>query len=180
MNSTLSNWTLHGQNLGGMLRNYKKQYHNLRQSQRRELCHFFNTASAVLDTIGSMTENSILRLVKFGGDEPSKSLVGQGMDNVPPAPLPPTNHNISRYVAFFPEYQLDRGHILEPDAPPDNDIFTLNYPPYPDSVKLQRNTNLPNVDKEYSTDDNSSTDESISFSSDEEEATGNERDESYI
>ena len=76
MNSTLSNWTLHGQNLGGMLRNYKKQYRNLRQSQRRELGHFFNTASAVLDTISSMTENSILRSVKFGGDEPpSKSLI---------------------------------------------------------------------------------------------------------
>ena len=55
--------------------------------------------------------------------------------------------------------------------------------PYPDSVKLQQNTNLPNVDKKYSTDDNSSTDESISFSSDDEEATGqsgNESDESYV
>ena len=29
MNSTLSNWTLHSQNLGGMLQNYKKQYRNL-------------------------------------------------------------------------------------------------------------------------------------------------------
>ena len=55
MNSMLSNWTLHGQNLGGMLRNYKKWYCNLRQSQRSELGHFFNTASAVLDTISSMT-----------------------------------------------------------------------------------------------------------------------------
>ena len=92
-----------------------------------------------------------------------------------------TDHNMSRYMAFFPDYQLDRGHVLEPDAPPGNDIFTSNYLPYPDSVKLQRNTNLPNVDKEYSTDDNSSTDESISFSSsDEKEATGNESDESYV
>ena len=131
-----------------------------------------------------MTENSILHLVKFGGNEnqPSKSLIGRGMDNTPQAPLPPTDHNMPRYVAFFPDYQLDRGHILEPDAPPSNYIFTSNYLLYPDSVKLQRNTNLPNVDKEYSTDDNSSTDESISFSGDE-EATGrseNESDDSYV
>ena len=145
--------------------------------------HLINTASAVLDTIGSMTENSILRSVKFGGDEPpSKSLIGRGMDNAPPAPLPPTDHNMSRYVAFFPDYQLDRGHVLEPDASPGNNILTLNYLPYPDSVKLHCNTNLPNVDKKYSTDNNSFTDESISFSSsdDEEEATRNESDKSYV
>ena len=99
------------------------------------------------------------------------------MDNAPPAPLAPTDHNMSRYVAFFPDYQLDRGHVLEPDAQPGNNIFTSNYPLYPDSVKLQHNTNLPNVDKEYSTDDNSSIDKSISFSSGEEEGTESESDE---
>ena len=111
MNSMLSNWTLHGQNLGGMLLSYKKQYCNLQQSQRRELGHFFNTASAVLDTISSMTENSILRSMKFGGDEdqPSKSLISRGMDNAPPAPLLPTNHNMSRYVVFFPRLSAGQG-----------------------------------------------------------------------
>ena len=29
MDNPLSNWTLHGQNLGKMLRNYKRQYRNL-------------------------------------------------------------------------------------------------------------------------------------------------------
>ena len=60
MHSTLSNWTLHGQNLGKMLRNYRCQYRQLSSDHRRELGQFFNTTSAMLDTIGSMTENSIL------------------------------------------------------------------------------------------------------------------------
>ena len=48
-------------------------------------------------------------------------------------------------------------------------IFLSNYPPYPDAQKLHQNPALPIVDKEYSTDDNSSTtDESIDFSSSEE------------
>ena len=40
MDSTLSNWTLHGQNLGKMLRNYKRQYRDLFPDQCRELGHF--------------------------------------------------------------------------------------------------------------------------------------------
>ena len=60
MHSTLSNWTLHGQNLGKMLRNYRRQYRQLSSDHRRELGQFSNTTSVVLDTIGSMTENSIL------------------------------------------------------------------------------------------------------------------------
>ena len=59
MDNTLSNWTLHDQNLGKMLRNYKRQYRNLPSGHHRELGHFYNTMSAVLDTVGSMTKNSI-------------------------------------------------------------------------------------------------------------------------
>ena len=44
---------------------------------------------------------------------------------------------------------------------------TSKYPPYPDAQKLRQNLALPVVDKEYSTDDNSTTDESVDFSSDE-------------
>ena len=76
MDNTLSNWMLHGQNLGKMLRNYKRQYRDLPPDHHRELGHFFNTTSAVLDTIGSMTENSILRLVQFDKEKPSSSLMG--------------------------------------------------------------------------------------------------------
>ena len=67
MEGMLGNWTLHGQNLGTMLKNYKRQYRHLPPNHRRELGQFFNTTSTVLDTIESMTENAILRLVQFEG-----------------------------------------------------------------------------------------------------------------
>ena len=60
MEGMLGNWTLHGQNLGTMLKNYKRQYRHLPPNHRRELGKFFNTTSTVLDTIGSMMENAIL------------------------------------------------------------------------------------------------------------------------
>ena len=60
MEGMLGNWTLHGQNLATMLKNYKRQYRHLPPNHRRELSQFFNTTSTVLDTIGSMAENAIL------------------------------------------------------------------------------------------------------------------------
>ena len=60
MEGTLGNWTLHGQNLETMLKNYKRQYRHLPPNHRRELSQFFNTTLTVLDTIGSMMENAIL------------------------------------------------------------------------------------------------------------------------
>ena len=89
MHSTLSNWTLHGQNLGKMLRNYRHQYRQLSSDHRRELGQFFNTTTAVLDTIGSMTENSILRSVEFDKDNSKKRLFGSGIDNAPSQNYPP-------------------------------------------------------------------------------------------
>ena len=73
-------------------------------------------------------------------------------------------YNLSRYVAFFPDYQLDSGNVL---AAPNNvnDIFSPDYPPCPEGVKLQENPEIPNHDKDYSTDNNSIMDNSISFSS---------------
>ena len=72
MSNTLSNWTLHRQNLGSMLSNYHSQGRNLKISQRHKLAHFFNMTSNILDTFGSMTENTILKSVEFikggGGD----------------------------------------------------------------------------------------------------------------
>ena len=52
MSITLSNWTLHGQNLGSMLSNYRSQCRNMKRNQRHELAHFFTTTSKILDTIG--------------------------------------------------------------------------------------------------------------------------------
>ena len=60
MEGTLGNWKLHRQNLGTMLKNYKRQYRHLPPNHRRKLGQFFNTTSIVLDTIGSMVENAIL------------------------------------------------------------------------------------------------------------------------
>ena len=103
IDNTLNNWTLHGQNLGKMLRNYKRQYRNLPSDHHRELGHFFNTMSAVLDTIGSMTENSILRSVQFDNNNKEcrpTCLTGGRMDNAPQPKIPPTDINLSRYVAF--------------------------------------------------------------------------------
>ena len=33
-------------------------------------------------------------------------------DNALQPKLPPTKYNLSRYVAFFPDYQLDNGNVL--------------------------------------------------------------------
>ena len=157
MDNTLSNWTLHGQNLGKMLRNYKRQYRNLPSDHCRELGHFFNTTSAVLDTIGSMTENSILHSVQFfDNKEPmSTTLTSGGMDNAPQLKIPPTDINLLSYVAFFPNYQLDNGNVLKPNPTFGVAILLSDYPPYSDVQKLCENSALPVEDKEYSTDDNS-------------------------
>ena len=126
MEGTLGNWTLHGQNLGTMLKNYKRQYRHLPPNHRRELGQFFNTTSTVLDTIGSMAENAILRSVQFDGGHDG-GLTGRGMDNAPQPKLPPTKYNLSRYVAFFPDYQLDNGNVLQTNDDVD-DIFLLTIP----------------------------------------------------
>ena len=128
MEGTLGNWTLHRQNLGTMLKNYKRQYRHLPPNHRRELGQFFNTTSTVLDTIGSMTENAILRSVQFdgGNNHDGGGLTGRGMDNAPQPKLPPTKYNLLRYVAFFPDYQLDNGNVLRTNDDVD-DIFSADY-----------------------------------------------------
>ena len=56
-----------------------------------------------------MTENTILKSVKFDRDE----LVGGGaINNKPPIPLLATEENLSRYMAIFPDYSIDKGNIL--------------------------------------------------------------------
>ena len=78
---------------------------------------------------------------------------------------PPTKYNLSRYVAFFPDYQLNNGNMLRTTS--DDDIFSTDYPPCPDGLKLRENPEIPNHDKAYSTNNNSSTEDSLSFSSSE-------------
>ena len=185
MDNTLSNWTLHGQNLGKMLRNYKRQHRNLPSDHRRELGHFFNTTSAVLDTIGSMTENSILRSVQFDNNKerlPTSSTLTSGrMDNAPQPKIPPTDINLSRYVAFFPDYQLDNGNVLKPNPTFGAAIFLPDYPPYPNVQKLHENSALLVEDKKYSMEDNSKTDESVVFSSEDDDGeSSTDSEKSYV
>ena len=69
-------------------------------------------------------------------------------------------------MAFFPDYQLDNGNVLQTNDDVD-DIFFTNYPPCPNGLKLRKNPKIPNHDKVYSTDNNSSIKDSLSFSSSE-------------
>ena len=139
MDNTLNNWTLHSQNLGKMLRNYKRQYRNLPSDHRRELGHFFNTMSVVLDTIGSMTNNSILHSVQFDNNKEClpASLTGGRMDNAPQPKIPPTDINLSRYMAFFPNYQLDNGNVLKPNPTFGVAIFSSPFAPHTTPFRTQ-------------------------------------------
>ena len=71
---------------------------------------------------------------------------------------------------------MDNGNILQPNPTFGNAIFSGDYPPYPNAVKLRINPNLPPYDKEYSTDDNSSssTDDSLSFDSSSDDNNGDD------
>ena len=72
---------------------------------------------------------------------------------------------------------MDNGNILQLNPTFGNAIFSGNYPPYPNAIKLRINPNLPPYNKEYSTDDNSSTDDSLSFDSNSSDNDGKEDDE---
>ena len=80
---------------------------------------------------------------------------------------PRTKYNLSRYVAFFLDYQLDNGNVLRTNDDEADEIFSTDYPPCPDGLKLRENPEILNHDKVYSTDNNSSTEDSLSFSSSE-------------
>ena len=97
-----------------------------------------------------------------------------GIDNAPQPKIPPTDINLLRYVAFFPDYQLDNIFSWT--------IFSPDYPLYPNVQKLHENSALPVEDKEYSMDDNSMTDESVVFSSDNDDDDGesSESEKSYV
>ena len=85
--------------------------------------------SIVLDTIGSMTENAILRSVKFDKDELlCNDHIGGSIENKPPVKLPLTDANLSRYSAVFANYQLDNGYMLQPNPSFGAAIFSSNYP----------------------------------------------------
>ena len=113
--------------------------------QRGEIGHFFNTASDILDTIGSMTEGSILRSVEISISAAAKkkrilqgeSLTGSRytqIGNRPEANLFPTRDNLLKYTAIYPGVNFNVTHI-EPYQPSGN-IFSANYPNYPDLTTM--------------------------------------------
>ena len=99
MANTLSNWTLHRQNLGSMLMNYHMQSRHMKKKQRNELGHFFNTTSNVLDMTNSMVENTTLKSIEFQKGE-RRGLAGgtskREMSNIPPPALLPNKKNLSQ------------------------------------------------------------------------------------
>ena len=83
------------------------------------------------------------------------------------------------YAYRFQSYAVKIWTIVKPNPTLGLAIFSTDYPPVPDAQKLQENPNLPVHDKEYSTEDNSTTDESIDFSDDEENNSDNSE-QSYV
>ena len=83
-------------------------------------------------------------------------------------------------MAFFPNYQLDNGNVLKLNPTLVAAIFSPDYPPYPDTQKLCKNSALPMEDKEYSMDDNSMTDERVVFSSDNDDGESSDSEKSCV
>ena len=121
-----------------------------------------------------MTENTILKSVKFDRDE----LVGGGaINNKPSIPLLPSEENLLRYTAIFSDYSIDKVNVLRVDTVGTN-LFTSEYPKYPDSQSLAVDPNLPVEEKFYSTDASSMTDDDSEDNSD--SNVSGDTDESYV
>ena len=146
----LSNWTVHRQNLGHMVDEYKRKSRTMPVKKRLQIGNFFNTASNVLDTIGSMTENTILNSVQFvkggGGLRGSSSIerTGSDMSNPPPIHLAPTPLNMTRYYSARYE-DRDRNVVIPPETY-SKWMYSGNFPVYPTGVQLRHNPNKENVD----------------------------------
>ena len=156
ISQTLSNWTIHGQNLGHMVDEYKRKSRTMPVKKRLQIGNFFNTASNVLDTIGSMTENTILNSVQFikggGGHLRGGSSIehtGSDMSNPPPIHLTPTPLNMTRYSARYED--RDRNVVIPPETY-SKWMYSGNFPVYPTGVQLRHNPNKENVDFAHDSD----------------------------
>ena len=157
ISQTLRNWTVHGQNLGHMVDEYKRKSRTMPIKDRLRIGNFFNTASSVLDTIGSMTENTILNSVQFvkgvGGLRGGSSIerTGTDMSNPPPIQLVPTPLNMTRYSARYEDRSSDRNVII-PGQTYNQLMYSSDFPVYPTGVQLRHNPNKENVDFAYDSD----------------------------
>ena len=162
----MRNWTVHGQNLGDVVDSYVKHSRTMPIKKRLKIGNFLNTASNVLDTIGSMTENTIINSVQFrrGGVRGGGGIIGhQGThsQNYPPSvllkDLPATEDNVSRYTARYVDRSIDR-NVIVPGETFNEIMYSGQFPVHPQGVQLAHNPQKVNVDyhRGYDDDDGSS------------------------
>ena len=111
-----------------------------------------------MDTISSMTENTIINSVKFDKSKNLKGVSLFGNDysakflrNKPPPALFPTCANLDKYRAVFPRPNFNPGHVLKVENGNEN-MFTSDHPKYPESHVLAENPNLPMQNKYVNSD----------------------------
>ena len=171
----MRNWTVHGQNLGDIVDSYNRQSRTMPIKKRLKIGNFLNTASNVLDTIGSMTENTIINSVQF---QKHPTIAGGGIighqgthgPNYPPSvtlkELPANEDNVSRYTARYVDRSIDRNAIV-PGETFNEIMYSGQFPVRPLGVQLAHNPQKTNVDFKYDDSESSSLGES-----DEEESKG--------
>ena len=163
----MRNWTVHGQNLGDVVDSYVKHSRTMPIKKRLKIGNFLNTASNVLDTIGSMTENTIINSVQF--QRRGRSLRGGGgiighqgthSQNYPPSvllkDLPATEDNVSRYTARYVDRSIDR-NVIVPGETFNEIMYSGQFPVHPQGVQLAHNPQKVNVDFHRGDDDDGSS-----------------------
>ena len=158
----MRNWTVHGQNLGDVVDSYVRNSRTMPIKKRLKIGNFLNTASNVLDTIGSMTENTIINSVQFrrGGVRGGGIIGHQGThsQNYPPSvllkDLPATEDNVSRYTARYVDRSIDR-NVIVPGETFNEIMYSGQFPVHPQGVQLAHNPQKVNVDfhRGYNDDD---------------------------
>ena len=149
----MRNWTVHGQNLGDVVDSYVRNSRTMPIKKRLKIGNFLNTASNVLDTIGSMTENTIINSVQFrrGGVRGGGIIGHQGThsQNYPPSvllkDLPATEDNVSRYTACYVDRSIDR-NVIVPGETFNEIMYSGQFPVHPQGVQLAHNPQKVNVD----------------------------------
>ena len=165
----MRNWTVHGQNLGDVVDSYVKHSRTMPIKKRLKIGNFLNTASNVLDTIGSMTENTIINSVQFRRGGGGRSLRGGGgiighqgthSQNYPPSvllkDLPATEDNVSRYTARYVDRSIDR-NVIVPGETFNEIMYSGQFPVHPQGVQLAHNPQKVNVDFHRGDDDDGSS-----------------------
>ena len=164
----MRNWTVHGQNLGDVVDSYVRNSRTMPIKKRLKIGNFLNTASNVLDTIGSMTENTIINSVQFrrggvrGGGGGIIGHQGTHSQNYPPSvllkDLPATEDNVSRYTARYVDRSIDR-NVIVPGETFNEIMYSGQFPVHPQGVQLAHNPQKVNVDfhRGYDDDDDGSS-----------------------